>query len=404
MKMKEVLERTGLTDRAVRLYIANELVSPECTRGYTGRNNYEFSEADVEVLKKIALLRKADFSIEQIKALQEGGEAARGALEEYLKEKREEFKRDGLILEALAGLPGDAQPDLDDICRRLTEGFRAKQVPKEDLKATLRERVENLFFLGASGLFILFYVLLNLFIILSLRDEFIFPTLYEWKRIYPTWIAHLLLLVPIALCLWVFIRHYHVRWIFETWELRKKSAILLAVSLVITILAMPFSVILVGIAPVVYSETDDPDNYLVVSSMMDISEDSLYRVFPVGIPYDAYEEFPHSYSENTKYYFRYRGNIKQDWDIYAEWELPEGEFRREILRIRQTLQENGLYEQKIGEWICLSSEAGDLMKFAGRYCHLFFAYHPESNRVRYIYCWGSGSYSVPYFLELDWEN
>ena len=73
MKVKDVLERTGLTDRAVRLYIANGLVAPECSRSYTGRNNYEFSEADVEVLKRIALLRKADFSIEQIKALQSGG-------------------------------------------------------------------------------------------------------------------------------------------------------------------------------------------------------------------------------------------------------------------------------------------------------------------------------------------
>ena len=69
MKMKEVLERTGLTDRAVRLYIANELVAPECSRGYTGRNSFDFSEEDVEALQKIALLRKADFSLEQIKSL-----------------------------------------------------------------------------------------------------------------------------------------------------------------------------------------------------------------------------------------------------------------------------------------------------------------------------------------------
>ena len=37
MKMKEVLERTGLTDRAVRLYIANGLIAPVCNRGYTGQ-------------------------------------------------------------------------------------------------------------------------------------------------------------------------------------------------------------------------------------------------------------------------------------------------------------------------------------------------------------------------------
>lgn len=404
MKMKEVLERTGLTDRAVRLYIANDLVAPECTRGYTGRNNYDFSEEDVEILQKIALLRKADFSLEQIKSLQAGGEEARTALASYLEEKREEYHRDGLILEALADLPGEEIPNLDELCNRLTEGFREKQVPKYDLKPTLRERMENLFFLAISGFFILIFVLGNLFVILSLRDEFIFPKFYEWQIIYPTWIAHLLLLAPIGLCLWVFIKHYNVRWVFETQELRKKSAILLVISLTITILALPLLIVLIGVFPVVYSETDDPNNYLIVSKMMDISTESMYRVFPVSIPYEAYEEFPNTYSENTEYLFRYRGNIKQDWDIYAEWQLPEGDFQREILRVRQNLQENHLFEQKIGEWICLTSGAEDLLDYSDRYCHLFFAYHPETNRVRYIYCFGSGSYSAPYFLTLDWDN
>lgn len=419
MKMKEVLERTGLTDRAVRLYIANELVSPECTRGYTGRNNYDFSEEDIEALQKIALLRKADFSIEQIKALQSGGEEAKTALCEYLEEKREEYHRDGLILEALNGLPGEEAPDLDELCRRLSEGFRVKQgtessgkdlfarkLPLADLKPTLWERLENLFFLGVSGLFILFYLLVNLFVMLYLHYEFIFPKFYEWGLSYTTWIAHLLLLVPIGLGLWVFIRHIKVRWTFETRQLRKKSVIALAICLVITILALPAAFIMVGIGPVIYSETDDPDNYLVLSDMMDVSAESLYQIFPVSIPYSAYEEYPNSYADNTVYYYRYRGNVDQDWDIYAEWELSEDELRWEIQRIQRNLQENECYEQRIGEWICLSSEAGDLTDYSQNYRHFFFAYHPMTNRVRYIYsfCFDSGGYIVPYFLSLDWEN
>ena len=159
MKMKEVLERTGLTDRAVRLYIANDLVAPECTRGYTGRNNYDFSEEDVEILQKIALLRKADFSLEQIKSLQAGGEEARTALASYLEEKREEYHRDGLILEALADLPGEAIPNLDELCNRLTEGFREKQVPQADLQITWKERTERVFLLAFSFLGMCFYAI-----------------------------------------------------------------------------------------------------------------------------------------------------------------------------------------------------------------------------------------------------
>ena len=43
MKMKEVCEKTGLTDRAVRLYIENGLVSPKYNENYMGRRNIDFS-------------------------------------------------------------------------------------------------------------------------------------------------------------------------------------------------------------------------------------------------------------------------------------------------------------------------------------------------------------------------
>ena len=36
MKMKEVLAQTGLTDRAVRLYIDNGLIAPDIEENYSG--------------------------------------------------------------------------------------------------------------------------------------------------------------------------------------------------------------------------------------------------------------------------------------------------------------------------------------------------------------------------------
>ncbi|MBQ4105393.1 MAG: MerR family transcriptional regulator, partial [Clostridia bacterium] len=77
MKIKEVIAKTGLTDRAIRLYIENGLVTPNNEKSYTGRNNYNFTQSDVEVFEQIALLRKADFSLEQIKILKLGGESAK---------------------------------------------------------------------------------------------------------------------------------------------------------------------------------------------------------------------------------------------------------------------------------------------------------------------------------------
>ena len=78
------MAKTGLTDRAIRLYIENELVKPECDENYNGRKSIEFSENDVENLKNIALLRKADFSIQEIKSLQIGGKTAQNTIKEYI--------------------------------------------------------------------------------------------------------------------------------------------------------------------------------------------------------------------------------------------------------------------------------------------------------------------------------
>ena len=50
MKIGEVLEKTGLTDRAVRLYIEHGLISPTIEKGYSGRKSYVFSEEDVQKL------------------------------------------------------------------------------------------------------------------------------------------------------------------------------------------------------------------------------------------------------------------------------------------------------------------------------------------------------------------
>ena len=63
MKIKEVIKKTELTDKAIRLYIDNGLVAPSIDESYSGRKSIDFSDDDVERLSNIALLRKAGFSI-----------------------------------------------------------------------------------------------------------------------------------------------------------------------------------------------------------------------------------------------------------------------------------------------------------------------------------------------------
>ena len=69
MKIKSVCELTGLTDRTIRYYIEEELISPSFTENYMGRKTYNFSEKDINDLKDIAVLRKFDFTLEEIKSV-----------------------------------------------------------------------------------------------------------------------------------------------------------------------------------------------------------------------------------------------------------------------------------------------------------------------------------------------
>ena len=69
MKIKAVCELTGLTDRTIRYYIEEKLISPLYTENYLGRKTYNFSEKDIKDLNHIAVLRKFDFTLEEIKSV-----------------------------------------------------------------------------------------------------------------------------------------------------------------------------------------------------------------------------------------------------------------------------------------------------------------------------------------------
>ena len=68
MKMKEVCAQTGLTERAVRFYVQEKLVVPMAQRR-GGRTWLDFSPADVDRLKGISTLRKAGFTLEEIRSM-----------------------------------------------------------------------------------------------------------------------------------------------------------------------------------------------------------------------------------------------------------------------------------------------------------------------------------------------
>ena len=69
MKLKEVCERTGLTKRTIRFYEEKELLAPQKTYK-NGREYRDYSEDDVARLMDIATLRRARFTIQEIKQME----------------------------------------------------------------------------------------------------------------------------------------------------------------------------------------------------------------------------------------------------------------------------------------------------------------------------------------------
>lgn len=121
MKIKDVCNETKLTDKSVRFYIESGLINPEYSENYAGRRNYSFSENDVEALKKIALLRQYNFSINEIKQILSDSENINSVLANHILEIRNSAVQTNYILDSLVVASNDDLKSLDDLCRSLSK-------------------------------------------------------------------------------------------------------------------------------------------------------------------------------------------------------------------------------------------------------------------------------------------
>ncbi|MDO4740545.1 MAG: MerR family transcriptional regulator [Eubacteriales bacterium] len=99
MKMKKACEATALTEKAIRLYLAKGLLRPQKKEG-----TIDFSAEEIERLREIALLRRLDFSIEQIAAMLRDPAAIPGELRVRRERARAEAERERGVLAVLDGL------------------------------------------------------------------------------------------------------------------------------------------------------------------------------------------------------------------------------------------------------------------------------------------------------------
>ncbi len=104
MKIKAVCEATELTDRTIRYYIEEELISPVYTENYLGRKTFDFSESDIQKLNDIAVLRKFGFSIAEIKEMIQNPERIVQIIEDLQCRKKSLIDQENKLLQVLLRL------------------------------------------------------------------------------------------------------------------------------------------------------------------------------------------------------------------------------------------------------------------------------------------------------------
>lgn len=151
MRMKDICQRTGLTDRAVRLYIENGLLSPKRENRYSGHNAIIFDEEDVQALEVVATLRRAEFSIADIKQMQQSPACIPDLLVQHRQRMEDEIQTKQQVLVSLQKI-GDTGIDsaaalADHLRLSAPSHTPIKEVPNmtlNDIKRIIRARIPSL--------------------------------------------------------------------------------------------------------------------------------------------------------------------------------------------------------------------------------------------------------------------
>lgn len=386
MKIKEVMAETELTDRAIRLYIDEGLVFPYFSENYKGRKSYDFSDEDINTLKNIATLRKAGFSIAEIKSLK-SDETCRSTLEAFTKEKENQIKNNRVIYKILNRLLKDNDTTFESICSAFSEADISNSVPENTMtRKELQEQSRTEGFILCALVSFVLWLLMLIYEITDIIRVYDPPYYIERNGLsYAHIIIHLIAcFVPVTLFL---LNRF-------PGKNKKRKVIKTSFSKVLCILIYPivfvafWNTLLSPLVPNIYSLTKDTEDYGKISH---------HRLFPAYIPHGA---------TDVEFFHRYRNAIDSDTDTVAEWSLPDEEYEAaKNFAINYTAEIT--HQKEKGDWVCIYfddyDERKEFIDYQGYYRYIVFAYNDSTNSVRYIEAhsmWGG----EPYYFSLDWQN
>lgn len=141
MRMKELSELTGLSDRTIRFYISDGIFVPEkYTENYQGRRSFDFTENDATLLKRIAVLRKYGFSLKDIKSLIDNTASTSELLNAHINELKQDVNGDIEIINSIVNVSLENPQNIIELCDMLDNPYIAKKpIPFVDNTAPYRQ-------------------------------------------------------------------------------------------------------------------------------------------------------------------------------------------------------------------------------------------------------------------------
>lgn len=406
MRIKAVCEATGLTDRAVRYYIEEGLITPFYTENYLGRKTFDFSESDIRMLNDIAVLRKFGFSIADIQQMLAHPEEIMRIARQLQDRKRAVIREEQSLLQVLLRLDDGHSYTIRELAECLSTPVADAPLPAEDTRLDVGRIAAGIAKSALIGLITwLPAVLSGLILMNDLRT-------YHYPKIYPRFIVlTLLALLPT----WLTLLLPRVGNKFK-WKAAARKLLLF-----LCVLSVPVSSILtLGI--VGYSETTDFRDYLNLDSDCLANRSILFHeLFPSWPHYFVNEKRADGSWEavylDAHYYYRLILGFDYTYDIYAEWPLEQEKFDEEVARVKALFEEYAPEEEKRSEYYdyvtiqkgpyeCLIIYNGNkpFEEVTNSYSYFIFAYDEENLRVRYIYCNSlENGADQPYYLSLDWQ-
>ena len=400
MKIKTVCEQTGLTDRAVRYYIEEEILHPSFTENYLGRKTYDFSDEDVQMLKDIAVLRKFGFSVAQIKEMQTCPEHTYSIAQDLKNEKKEIINTQQELLTSLEQLNSHEAYTLEKLAFVLENPTKDKVIPKEDsrfriLKTTVRIIAKTTVILIACNPIIL--VLIGFVESLIL---FRFPKI----EIHALLMTLVCLLPSVACLLLLKIKKNNIR-------AKTISFVGLVTCLILVLILYPATFVMC-LAVCDTSETTSLADYRQFDKKCYITNDTIFlEILPEKPPFDIHSQSDLS-AHKAEYYYRFMWYMDPCSDTIVSWKLQQADFEAEINRVKslfkkyeQELTENGytISETTFGDFACIMYHRGaePFSQSSGIFTHCIFAYNEKTNAVRYIYSYSRDS-TIPEYVSLEW--